>query len=518
MTREGRSSYRRVAPSIDTQRSSHSESPEISLPRSVSTTWAVGAHALAAALLCTTVAMCVLPGSPPHGDVVAAVYLGATLAALLGAAFSPRLGALSLIVAFYFFAFVAVPTMVQIRRGHFPFASTYTDEELVRGFIIVSLAQLALLMGVAAAGLGSKSRRPSSLSTSSTTEAEVARARGLAIAFTGVSAAFAAMAGPAHVFTARFDDARATLGDEGMSAQLVHVARAFVLVALLLSILARRLAPSPESRRRARNVLILTTCAVLVIDFPPALPRFQLLALVLAVLVLVIDFRRPGVKLVFSAAAAVFLLFVFSAIKDLRNGLTLEATTRERLGDYLITADFDSFKQVVDTTVYFANAPQRAGENFLGAALFWVPRSLWPGKPLHTGAIVSEGLGYPYNNVSSPLPAEGYASWGLAGAVVVMALIGLLIGRLEGRGGGKAMGTAIPRWISYAVATGYATILLRGALNAVAPMIFTAFVLAMVVNLAFRRRKPEASRTRKRPQSRPELSLATTPVREAHHQ
>jgi hypothetical protein len=76
----------------------------------------------------------------------------------------------------------------------------------------------------------------------------------------------------------------------------------------------------------------------------------------------------------------------------------------------------------------------------------------------------------------------------MIGVVIFMGVAGLLIARLEGsfRGAAGALST-IPVVIGYAIATGYATILLRGALNAVAPMILTAFVLAGVVHAVFRR-------------------------------
>ena len=84
----------------------------------------------------------------------------------------------------------------------------------------------------------------------------------------------------------------------------------------------------------------------------------------------------------------------------------IESIQRVSPSRYLLNVDFDGFMQITSTIQYLESEPIRWGNNFLGVVLFFVPRGLWEGKPIDTGVIVSEGLGYWYNNVASPLPAE----------------------------------------------------------------------------------------------------------------
>ena len=448
--------------------------------------WATLCHIAGASLLIATVVTSAADGSSADPRRLAALYAAASLACLGGAVMSRKLGAVYLIATFYFAIFTALPALVQIQSRQFPFGSTYSGSELNRGFLVLALGQLCLTVGV---GIIALRRRRSGARGTVTLPLNRARiAIRLAVLFAFVGVFLAVLAGPSVLFTARFDESTTVSETESMAAQAAFVARSFTLVALLLTVIATKFVAGRSRPRGVTAALVFTASVALVVNFPLALPRFQLLGVGLALLVLLFDFRRPLVKGLFTAGATFFVLYVFASVKDLRSGLSLEKSLNSDKTSYLLTADFDSYKQIVDTVIYFSSASYRWGENFLGVALFWVPRSWWEDKPIHTGEVVSKGLGYPFTNVSNPLPAEGFASWGIIGTVVVLLIAGVAVGALEyRRTGARSPNQDVARLLCYALAAAYTTILLRGALNAVAPMILTAFVLAAVVAVVYYR-------------------------------
>ncbi len=444
---------------------------------------AVLGHSLATLFLLGSALLCASGRNDLNLVWIAYGYLMGALFALIGAILSATLGPLYLIVCYYFALFCAVPAIVQIQHEAFPFASTYTHLQIYSAIIVLSLAQLCFMAGVAAARSRTRSKPEVQLENSSRVPRSGAlKPQVLAVLLTSAGLLVALASGPTRIFAARFDDG-ATTFDDGAGAQLIHLARALAVIGLMLSIMATQEARRTSGRRQAPAGLVYCASIALVVNYPPALPRFQMLGVILAVLVISIDFRRLHTKLLFSAFATFFLLYLFPAVKDLRNGLNWTAVAKQGRSDYLLSVDFDSFKQTIDTTIYFAHAPFRWGENILGVLLFWVPRSLWTGKPIHTGSIVSSGLGYPYNNVSSPLPAEGYASSGIVGTILIMVLVGFGVGALDRVGPESRMESRLIQGVAF----GYATILMRGALNAVAPMIGPAFALAIVVVLIYRK-------------------------------
>jgi hypothetical protein len=66
------------------------------------------------------------------------------------------------------------------------------------------------------------------------------------------------------------------------------------------------------------------------------------------------------------------------------------------------------------------------GSNFVGAALFFVPRTLWEAKPEPTSWVIYETMDRSRvigtANLSTPLMAEGYYAFGWAGALLISIL------------------------------------------------------------------------------------------------
>lgn len=71
------------------------------------------------------------------------------------------------------------------------------------------------------------------------------------------------------------------------------------------------------------------------------------------------------------------------------------------------------------------------GFQALSAFLFFVPRSIWPGKPESSGLVVGEYVIDEYNfyfsNLSNPLISEGYLNFGILGVVIMAIALALTV-------------------------------------------------------------------------------------------
>ena len=125
------------------------------------------------------------------------------------------------------------------------------------------------------------------------------------------------------------------------------------------------------------------------------------------------------------------------------------------------------------------------GRQLLGAATFWVPRSLWPDKPDNTAFLIADEISFPNRNLDSPLWAEGYVDFGWAGACGLLALCGLAARRLDDafvalRG---LTTRAVPLVaVAVPVIAGYEYILIRGSLLQAMARIVTLLVLLVAVS------------------------------------
>jgi len=409
-------------------------------------------------------------------DFVGSAFLVGNILLMLRCIADARRGAVSFVYAFFFLFFVAIPASVQVAARVFPFGAVYDDVILVRTYVLLALFQIVFEIAAAAGISRSSSQRRAASSIVS------AASLPAGWVLTILVLALALAVGPSAALSPRFE-ADGADGSSSLVTQLLYVGRSLSLF-LAIVLWARRL-----RFRRGRNIALserlqlpIATLLFFYLNFPPALPRFQLLGVAIAAILLVADFFRFRTKLMAAIGGSLFLFFGFAQLKFLGGDTGSRASLGLTPEQYLLRVDFDAFKQVADTLIYVDMGGQLRGfESFYGMLLFWLPRSVWPGKPDPAGMQVSGFLGYLYTNVSSPLPAESYLFLGVAGVIIVAFVAGFFAARVEfvarsGEGG----------FVLYALIAGFGTIILRGSLNGVAPMFLAAFFAYAAYALADR--------------------------------
>ncbi|MEP7020376.1 MAG: hypothetical protein ABI808_06980 [Pseudonocardiales bacterium] len=177
------------------------------------------------------------------------------------------------------------------------------------------------------------------------------------------------------------------------------------------------------------GIVVAVTLNVIV-NNPISQPRFWAGTVLLSLIFRARRLRRPTVFR-FAAASILFLLLVVFPYSDYFRYQKTESVAVTSLSQQLVdNNDYDAFVQIeagVDYINRFGFSP-KAG---LGPVFFWVPRSVWHGKPSETGGVLSRDNGYTLTNRSAPMWIEAYL-WGGVGVVVVwFALIGYLERRLD---------------------------------------------------------------------------------------
>lgn len=94
-------------------------------------------------------------------------------------------------------------------------------------------------------------------------------------------------------------------------------------------------------------------------------------------------------------------------------------------------SDYDSMVQIGNSIKYADVYGYSFGDNFVGAFFFWVPRMVWPDKPIDTGSSLAQFVNYHHENLSAPLWAESYIAFGLVAVVGIFGVFGYLCGRLS---------------------------------------------------------------------------------------
>lgn len=209
--------------------------------------------------------------------------------------------------------------------------------------------------------------------------------------------------------------------------------RSFSLVALMGGLLVF------WRDRSSRNPIFLgllgaTLLGVLVVNNPFAAARMWLAITVIAFAApFVLRRRKTGALLVAIALGGIAFL---PALHESRYALSFDEWWMffQLVSplDYLSTnSDVDSLGMLALCQRWTESQGHRFGMQMLGAALFWVPRTIWASKPIETGAMVTEDLGFEFTNLAPPIMSDPLVDFGLIGIPVIAALFGMLLSRLD---------------------------------------------------------------------------------------
>ncbi|MBM9505336.1 hypothetical protein ITX44_12420 [Streptomyces sp. KK5PA1] len=317
----------------------------------------------------------------------------------------------------------------------------------------------------------------------------------VAVAYVGGVVSIVKLGGPAVFFTSRqgiSDSVRASglTGAAGTSQVGAALVRGFGTVPALLAllILLRWTLTSKAARRSPAAVLALAGLVVLnvIVNNPISNPRYWFLTVAFA-LVFTAFPRSPAVyrAALVTGVVAALLLFPFLDRFRYDTGATHRARSTGSVLEPLTLKDYDQIGMFANTLTFVkSGAGHSDGRQLASDVLFFVPRSVWHGKPLDSGVRVGQWMGMTNTNLSSPLWAELWLDFGPLGMTAGFVAVGYAAARtdrryarrtLEEGGPGALAAVVVP------VVAGYSFILLRGPLLQAAGRIGVAAVCLLLV-------------------------------------
>ena len=165
--------------------------------------------------------------------------------------------------------------------------------------------------------------------------------------------------------------------------------------------------------------ILITVVVVLLIYFPlnGTIPRYFLFSVYLMVAFLVMrktknrSFILLGILFGFVFIFPAFNFFKYHSIKDISN-FTLG-------GLNFNFYDYDAHQLLMLTIKYCEANGYSYGMNILTGLLSFIPRSIWKSKMMPSGMLIAESFNASFTNLSCPIYAEFYLSFGLIGAVLL---------------------------------------------------------------------------------------------------
>ena len=159
---------------------------------------------------------------------------------------------------------------------------------------------------------------------------------------------------------------------------------------------------------------------------PTGVERFTVAAIYLPVLLQ--TFPILWKKNVFVLVLVFGLLIVFPFLNNFRY--------YEDNSDIILSLNFDQFTDLhFDSYSMFMRVLKddivTYGRQLIGVLLFWVPRSLWPDKPVGSGHFVAETTNLGFDNISMPFFGEGYINFGVIGVIIFTIFLSLFASKQD---------------------------------------------------------------------------------------
>jgi hypothetical protein len=271
-----------------------------------------------------------------------------------------------------------------------------------------------------------------------------------------------------------------------------------VPVLVLFLLLTRRLVVDPGARRRPH--VVATWCgalaAQLVVNNPISNPRFWFLTVMISIFLVAIPGRLQLFRLAMLAGlAASLVLFPLADVFRYDDG-PLDRYRGLGMLETIATKDYDQMTMFANTVTYVEDGPGHTlGGQALGAVLFAVPRSVWPGKPIDTGVEIGQYMNNNLVNLSEPVWAELWLDFGAAGMLLAMLALGGAVRWLDDRY------DRLLRWYPRSTSAtlllvpalaGYEFILLRGSLLQAMGRLSVLVVCVVLLAVLARRVAPPA--------------------------
>lgn len=332
----------------------------------------------------------------------------------------------------FMYVFLGVAPLVQIRMG--------VDPDTTRGLVHSLFGDASLIVLVAAAatiigGLAARGRPKDSDAESPELRRSKGRTYILSLVSLSLFAYYVSELGLPNLFTARADlDAlRNLVWPDKTTNAIVGAATSMGLLVSMIALVHLRQQQKSQGRRASILMPLFVFVALAVCVNPISTPRYVFGTAALALLAALGLYRTLAGFRVATLAFVAALVFVFPVLDAFRNSLTnVTADSSDPLKS-LTSGDFDAFAQIVNTVEYVQTRGLTDGNQLLGVLFFWVPRSVWPDKPVDTGTLLALMKGYWFKNLSEPFPAELFINGGWVALIVGMLLFGYAIRRWDKR-------------------------------------------------------------------------------------
>lgn len=181
--------------------------------------------------------------------------------------------------------------------------------------------------------------------------------------------------------------------------------------------------------RRFDICLGMLAIMTLITNFPLSLPRFYVAGVYIP-LIFALWKSLINKPLTFRLILLFGILYVFPFLNQGRtvdNADEIEFSLAPNY-DMFLHGHFDAFQNGARVIM---NDLVTYGNQLLGCIFFWVPRSMWPNKPIGSGGFIAERFHMWFDHISVNYWAEGWINFGIVGLLLFSVILAYINARCD---------------------------------------------------------------------------------------
>jgi oligosaccharide repeat unit polymerase len=241
-----------------------------------------------------------------------------------------------------------------------------------------------------------------------------------------------------HSLLSGSDDSFSISSQENFNIVFVKLFRFFPIASLLCYIYSYQ-SNHVQLNLNQKRLFLLVNIIVSVAIFNPlagTISRYLLFGTYIAILsALFPKNKHPSLFLLFSFIG---FLVVFPTFNFFKYHSILDISELRLIMIDLTSNDYDAYYMSLYSIFYVEKNGFMYGANLLSAFFSFIPRTVWPGKSLASGEIVASYFSASFTNVSCPVFAEYYLSFGISGITFFTVLFSGVTNYIEKKAKGNS--------------------------------------------------------------------------------
>jgi hypothetical protein len=212
--------------------------------------------------------------------------------------------------------------------------------------------------------------------------------------------------------------------DNSQGAILSNFSSVPIFVSLIVFLVEFRVRPAIFQSTFKKILFILLILLNIIVNNPISQSRFWFTT-VWGSVFLTLVWGKRNIAAWISLFSMIFALFIFPVSAIFRYTNQDSGFRLQNPAISLSTGDFDAAEQIAWGMKLSDETGFLKGRQILGAALFAVPRGIWPEKPQDSGIILAKKANYKNTSLSAPIWVEGYLDGGWFISIFYLFGIGL---------------------------------------------------------------------------------------------